>query len=56
MIQVIKKATFRIEVKDLNTKEVRVISLSDHKNLNVDKIKDIVISCIEKVATGEHKD
>lgn len=50
---IIKKATFRIVVKDLVKNESRTISLQNHHDLNVDDIKSMIISCLEKGTTKQ---
>ena len=52
-MQTIKDATFRIVIYDLINKKSKTVSLTNHKEMNLDDIKKMIISCLEKGTTKQ---
>lgn len=50
MVMIIKreKAHFRIQIYDMINKKTKTISLTNHSKLTLEKLKEKIISCLEK--------
>ena len=42
-----EKAHFRIQIYDLVKKKTKTISLTNHKGLKLEELKEMIIACLE---------
>ena len=51
MVMVIKRepAHFRIQIYDMIAKKTKTISIGDHKEISLEKLKSMIVNCLEKV-------
>ena len=43
-----EKAHFRIQIYDLVKKKTKTISIANHKDITLEKLKEKIIKCLEK--------
>ncbi len=50
MVMVIKRepAHFRIQIYDLKANKTKTISIGNHKDITLEKLKSLIIACLEK--------